>query len=53
MFELPAGERRYRALELLVKQARLVKTALLLATFGKAAWLDQPPGFGGWERFVE
>jgi ParB family chromosome partitioning protein len=27
MYEIPAGGRRYRALELLVKQKRLVKTA--------------------------
>ena len=27
MFEVPAGGRRYRALELLVKQKRLAKTA--------------------------
>ena len=27
MFEIPAGGRRYRALELLVKQKRLAKTA--------------------------
>ena len=30
MFEIPAGGRRYRALELLVKQKRLAKTALIL-----------------------
>ena len=29
MFEIPAGGRRYRALELLVKQKRLAKTALV------------------------
>jgi ParB family chromosome partitioning protein len=29
MFEIPAGGRRYRALELLVKQKRLAKTALI------------------------
>ncbi len=29
MFEVPAGGRRYRALELLVKQKRLAKTALI------------------------
>src|SRR6266496_5127199 len=29
MFEIPAGGRRYRALELLVKQKRLPKTALI------------------------
>ena len=29
MFEVPAGGRRYRALELLVKQKRLAKTALV------------------------
>jgi ParB family chromosome partitioning protein len=29
MFEMPAGGRRYRALELLVKQKRLAKTALV------------------------
>src|SRR5277367_4775567 len=29
MFEIPAGGRRYRALELLVKQKRLPKTALV------------------------
>jgi ParB family chromosome partitioning protein len=27
MFEIPAGGRRYRALQLLVKQKRLAKTA--------------------------
>ena len=29
MFEIPAGGRRYRALEILVKQKRLAKTALV------------------------
>src|SRR5712672_524787 len=29
MYEIPAGGRRYRALELLVKQKRLAKTALI------------------------
>ena len=29
MFEVPAGGRRYRALQLLVKQKRLAKTALV------------------------
>ena len=29
MFEVPAGGRRYRALELLVKQKRLAKTSLV------------------------
>jgi ParB family chromosome partitioning protein len=29
MFEIPAGGRRYRALELLVKQKRLARTALI------------------------
>src|ERR1700759_3391496 len=29
MFEIPAGGRRYRALELLVKQKRLAATALI------------------------
>ena len=39
MFEVPAGGRRYRALELLVKQKRLSKTALIpcvLRTAGMA-----------------
>jgi ParB family chromosome partitioning protein len=32
MFEIPAGGRRYRALELLVKEKRLAKTALIPCT---------------------
>ena len=37
MFEIPAGGRRYRALELLVKQKRLAKTAPSPASSAKAA----------------
>jgi len=37
MFEVPAGGRRYRALELLVKQKRLAKTALVPCVVGDAA----------------
>jgi ParB family chromosome partitioning protein len=36
MFEVPAGGRRFRALELLVKQKRLAKTAPVLASCGTA-----------------
>ena len=36
MFEVPAGGRRYRALELLVKQKRLAKTALVPCVSAKA-----------------
>jgi ParB-like chromosome segregation protein Spo0J len=32
MFEIPAGGRRFRALELVVKEKRLSKTALILAS---------------------
>jgi len=37
MFEVPAGGRRYRALELLVKQKRLTKTASVPCVVGDAA----------------
>ncbi|WP_099864902.1 ParB/RepB/Spo0J family partition protein [Pararhizobium haloflavum] len=37
MFEVPAGGRRYRALELLVKQKRLGKTAMVPCVVGDAA----------------
>src|SRR3546814_10730267 len=37
MFEVPAGGRRYRALELLVKQKRLGKTAMFPCVVGDAA----------------
>ncbi|NJL70774.1 MAG: ParB/RepB/Spo0J family partition protein, partial [Candidatus Competibacteraceae bacterium] len=37
MFEVPAGGRRYRALELLVKQKRLAKTAPVPCVVGDAA----------------
>jgi ParB family chromosome partitioning protein len=37
MFEVPAGGRRYRALELLVKQKRLAKTAPVPCVAGDAA----------------
>jgi ParB family chromosome partitioning protein len=36
MFEVPAGGRRYRALELLVKQKRLAKTATVPCVIGDA-----------------
>ena len=36
MFEVPAGGRRYRALELLVKQKRLTKTATVPCVIGDA-----------------
>ena len=36
MFEVPAGGRRYRALELLVKQKRLAKTRLSPASCAMA-----------------
>ena len=36
MFEVPAGGRRYRALELLVKQKRLAKTAMVPCVIGDA-----------------
>lgn len=37
MYEVPAGGRRYRALELLVKQKRLAKTALVPCVVGDAS----------------
>lgn len=37
MFEVPAGGRRYRALELLVRQKRLARTAPCPASCAKAA----------------
>src|SRR3546814_18671659 len=37
MFEVPAGGRRYRALEVLVKQKRLGKTAMVPCVVGDAA----------------
>ena len=58
MFEIPAGGRRYRALELLVKQKRLAKTApvpcvvreggiaeedSLAENVSRVALLDHPP----------
>src|SRR6266513_5622497 len=36
MFEVPAGGRRYRALELLVKQKRMAKTAPIPCIVGEA-----------------
>src|SRR3546814_18957988 len=53
MFEVPAGGRRFRALELLVKQKRLAKVApvpcvlrardgaVLPAEIGRASWRDR------------
>lgn len=37
MFEVPAGGRRFRALELLVKQKRLARTAPVPVSFGRVA----------------
>jgi ParB family transcriptional regulator, chromosome partitioning protein len=42
MFEIPAGGRRYRALELLVKQKRLAKTAPVPCVVCRAS---EAPGF--------
>ena len=41
MYEIPAGGRRYRALELLVRQKRLAKTAPSALVRCEAAKLDQ------------
>ncbi len=41
MFEIPAGGRRYRALELLVKQKRLTKTALIPCVIREGGFAEE------------
>ena len=46
MYEVPAGGRRYRALQLLVKQKRMAKTALVPCVIRDAAYMPpRQPGF--------
>ena len=49
MFEVPAGGRRYRALQLLVKQKRLAKTAPCPASYAIPA-STSPPRKTRWPR---
>ena len=59
MFEIPAGGRRYRALELLVKQKRLAKTAPVpyiirrMLTEGAVRASDKRAQFVGIDAYVE
>ena len=52
MFEVPAGGRRFRGLELLVKQKRTAKTQAVpcvvrtdRVTFARSSVVSSPPGF--------